>query len=376
MSHHKQNQNRKNPPLEKDLPTASFLFVTRNRCPNKNPELNPLTWSFQTLLANSASIQITEWIVVDDGSTDFTTDTLKWIEDTYNISIKLFSYKKRKGCSYRRSQGIKQLGNQLFFMGDDDCLFRENFIQSSLKTWVDLKETELKLGVLALPILESRTSWNETVDAGMIGKTDFKNGWFYHNFDKEPQKNGSPLHQPFEIQTFSGVTLGLKKAFIDSGNFPDLSSWYTDYSEHLEMAFAMYQHGWKFFYLPNLEASTTHLKYGSKRDVLPEHERSQRFSGIELPLGELVDLSRKATKGGSRASDKIFVGDRIGTFVSFYLRVDPHFADSYVQSELDSKNVPKELLLQSVKKGVLDAEIISKKNYKSWHNKILKIISI
>src|SRR3989339_569851 len=74
----------------KKLPQASFLFVTFNRCPHSNFRKNPLVWSFQTLLANKIC-KINDFVVIDDNSTDYTRQSIKWIEKNYNIKI---NYKK------------------------------------------------------------------------------------------------------------------------------------------------------------------------------------------------------------------------------------------------------------------------------------------
>jgi len=50
-------------------------------------------------------------------------------------------------------------------------------------------------------------------------------------------------------------------------------------------------------------------------------------------------------EGGCRVSDEHFVHNRIGTFVSFYLRTNLDFADTYIKSELDSMQESKEFLL-------------------------------
>ena len=181
---------------------ASFLFVTRNRCPNQDFNKNPLTWSFETLLANKLSYKITEWIVMIDGSNDFTKQNIKWLEKKHNITIKTNYYKNRKGCSYRRSQGIKKLSNDLFFMGDDDCLYSKNFIKNSLKFWQKIKKKDPLLAVIAQPILEMRTSFYGKIDKSKIGKIDFKKAWFYHNFDKKPYHHKKEIKNPFKIYIF------------------------------------------------------------------------------------------------------------------------------------------------------------------------------
>ena len=100
---------------QEDLPDTSFLFVTRNRAPYSDFNKNPLTWAFKTLLANTYSKKITQWLVIIDGSTDYTIENLKWLSRSHRIRIDSRYYSEHKGCSFRRSQGIELLNNDLFF---------------------------------------------------------------------------------------------------------------------------------------------------------------------------------------------------------------------------------------------------------------------
>jgi len=381
--------NKRNKNLLEPYPNASFLFVTRNRCPNKDFKKNPLTWAFQTLLANSFSSKISEWIVISDGSSDYTEENVKWLSKKYSINIKTKYYKNRKGCSYRRRQGIKLLKNELFFMGDDDCLFKQDFIKNSLHAWNDLSLKYPELAVIALPVLEMRTTFNGRINKSKVGFIDFKKAWFYHNFDKEVVYGKRVVKKPFRVYTFTGVTLGSKNAFIKSGNFPDLSLWGNDYSEHLEVSYQLDQHGYRMYYLPDVKAGVTHIKWGDLRKILNKEEKNYIFPGISYTLAEIEKESRRSGFSGCRISSEEFIINRIGSFLSFYIRINSETAHKYALHEFKSMvnndqvigtpndvsrlSIEKSISLweKAINRGLENAEIISRYSYKAFYDKLI-----
>ena len=139
----------------KQLPAASWLFVTRNRCPFFDPQKNPLTWSFQTLL-NNHLYQVEDFVVVDDCSDDYTKATIDWLCHRYGIKIKYIKSNKRLGCSGSRKIGLGYTKNNLVFMGDDDCLYSKYFLLGSILTYQMLKEQKpgKKIAVINFPVYE------------------------------------------------------------------------------------------------------------------------------------------------------------------------------------------------------------------------------
>jgi len=381
----------------------SFLFVTYNRCPYKNFEKNPLTWAFQSLMSSSWS-KIDEYFVVIDGSTDYTEENLKWLRSKYYINLNILKRKNRKGCSFSRKEGIEHLNNNTFFMGDDDCLYKKDFILGGLIGFNYLRERyRKKLAVMSLPVFEMDIEFRNDEKLMFIGKTYFERAWFYHNFDKFPKeyrKKGDIyidkyelLYKPFETETFKGVTINDRNALIEAGNFADLSAWENDYSEHIEVSYKLRQKGYKMFHLPDAKISCTHIKYGSPVEKLNDVVKNVAFDGAPYTLGEINDLSKLApTVTGCRVQGKVFLNTKIGSFLSFYLKVNIDYAMVFAIMEYENfvdrnKNFETDPVLNNltrperldiwrnaVKKGVKITEAQTGKNYDNFYSLLMKTL--
>lgn len=378
---------------------ATFLFVTYNRAPHKNFRLNPLTWAFQTLI--SSDKYITEYLVIVDGSTDFTIDNLEWLKREYDLNIRYIYRKEKKGCSYSRKQGIEELKTECFFMGDDDCLYAEDFVLGTLFYDLFIRESYgIEPAIIAQPVFDLKVDFTGVVDESLIGKTKFEDAWFYHNFDKKSTNDENItfqdvlLNKPIDINTFKGVTFGRKSAIVDAGNFIDLSMWANDYSEHIELSHRLEVNGNKMYYIPDKRLSCVHLRFGTPDTALDSELESLEFNNVNLTLGEMHKMSVDYSKNsGCRVSDKEFIFTKIGSFLAFYLKVSEDFALKFVKMEYEnlvvkpnklgedqskeifakSEEYRKGLWAESVNKGIEVAESQTGKSFKNFRNK-LKVI--
>src|SRR5690349_3269697 len=142
------------PPTEKALlPKCSFLFVTYNRCPHRDPSLNPLVWAIQTLMVNR-NYHPDEIIIVDDCSNDHTYDSFLWLKERYDIPLRYRRNEVHRDLSYSRNIGLGECRNDLVFMGDDDCLFSEDFLAGSMLSFAGVKSQVDTLAVLNLNVFE------------------------------------------------------------------------------------------------------------------------------------------------------------------------------------------------------------------------------
>lgn len=369
---------------------ASFLFVTYNRAPFEDFAKNPITWAFSSILEGEYPQVVNDFVVVADGCTDYTIENIEWLKKKYKINIRIIINIKRKGCSLSRSIGIRKLKNDKFFMGDDDCLYRKDFVIGSLAVFLELeKKYKAKLAVLNLPVFEMDVDFSGEVNKGLIGSVDYKKAWFNHNFDKKPLPHSGykniesvKFSMPFRVKTFKGVTLNSKQAILSAGNFPDLSMWQTDYSEHIELSHKLIKKGYVLYHLPDPRVSASHIKFGSVyKHKIPVNIK---FRGSNLTLEEIASISEKFGKdgGGCRVDEASFVESRIGSFTAFFIKVSLQSAKYFITEEYNnfvigntynpfvpkvnlSKVKRRELWEKSVKKGIETASVETGKSYKN-----------
>ncbi|MFW6025485.1 MAG: glycosyltransferase [Candidatus Woesearchaeota archaeon] len=330
--------------IRKKIPNASFLFVTHNRCPFVDFNKNPLFWSLMTLI-NGYSESLNEIIIIDDASSDYTYKTVKAIKKETNYNIKYYKNNERKGCSYSRQVAIKESINNFVFMGDDDCLYRKEFVAGALVSYLDLIEFDSYIALLNLPVFERSTFPRYATDQGNIGKWNIEDTHFYHNFDKLPlQYLKNPTYtkdgvlSPFSIDIMYGVNLFYKRYVLNSGGYEDLSMWDNDYSEHMELAYKLNKNRYSLYHQPDPRFSAIHLKYGSKTvNTFDRRSSKNIFSGLKYNLGELIKYSQINRKSsGARINDYDFHINQIGSFFSFYVKISKELAVKFAVKEYNN----------------------------------------
>lgn len=309
----------------------TFLFVTRDRCPYKDPLKNPLYWAILTL-ENNRIKKPDNYLIVSDNSIDYTEDCIEYCKSKFKKDFILIKLPVRKGCSYARRVGIENLTTELFFMGDDDCLYTPDFLSTNIIIFKLLQKKFSNLGVLNCLTFERDVDYRGVEILKHIGKTYFDENTFFHNFDKFPieYKNHKKyidkyanLLEPFEVDTFSGVSLNSRTAILNSGNFEDLSNWANDYLEHLIMGQKLLKKGYVIYHNPNKTSTSVHLKFGAdSRDYTPTGLNKIKFPKMKLDLEQIIKLSQNTDlKGGCRLSDTDFHINEIGSLVFFYLNI-------------------------------------------------------
>lgn len=361
----------------------SVIFVTYNRCPSEDFMMNPLTWAFITLMNNSLG-NVHEYLVVIDGSTDHTLENLEWLRKEFDLNIKVLHRNFRRGCSFSRREGIESVSNDTFFLVDDDCLYKKDFLLGAVVAYCKLqKELNGDLATLNLPMFEFQTDFIKSESINRIGKNDFSKAWFYHNFDLKPSEYSTKediyldetktILKPFEIETFKVPTVNSKRAFMNTGSFLDLSMWANDYSEHIEPSYRIKNSKYKMYHLPDPRVSCTHLKYGYMREDFNSSILDVRFNGVPFTLGEIMHMSNQSSiDTGCRVENEIFLSVKIGCFLSFYLKVSDEVATTFAVMEYDN-------FVEKNQNFATDQKVENmpeKERFELWHSAILKGIRV
>lgn len=320
----------------------SVVVTTFNRCPAENPILNPLIWCLQTLSEEAHGI-IDEFIIIDDASSDYTKESVGWFKSNYDFRVKYMRQDERKGCSYSRNKGLAKAANNIVFFTDDDCLFKPGALAGSVLSFMEVGAHQGPVAILNLPVYDRDTIPLRYESINRIGKRDFDNCWFYHNFDTFPKEYGSfrsltngELTPSFEVQTFKGVTLASKEAILDVGGFLDLSMWETDYSEHIELSYELSKSGYKMFHLPDPRVGVLHLQFGSPtaKTTQIDIDQCREFQGLSISMQEVFTISGlEYDSTGCRVSDEVFHENEIGTFFAFYLKLSEEHAIRFALKE-------------------------------------------
>lgn len=327
------------------LPASSFVIVTYNRCPHKEHNLNPLVWAVQTLNSDQYYLP-REIVIIDDCSTDNTPECVDWLKANTAVPIVYYRNAVHKELSFCRALGLKLAGNELVFMGDDDCLYNELFLTGSMMTYQLLAEQYREIAIVNLNAFERCNQHSAILPAALIGKTAYEHGTFCQNFHAFPEEylscpewlhTGAGLLKPLQCGIFRGVNLCNAKLVMDAGNYSDLSMWKFGYSEHLELSKKLADKGYKIFHQPDPKIYAIHLRYGRKSGHTANDDTlDEMVKGTEYKLGELIEMSDvPSLDSGTRSSPEDFHLTEIGTLFSFYLKFSEELGSSFALKEFE-----------------------------------------
>ncbi|MCT7373974.1 glycosyltransferase family 2 protein [Chelativorans salis] len=104
-------------------PLASFIVCTRNRVSS----LDVCIASIQAACQSHAAITA-ELVMIDNGSTDGTSEYLARIDATSNIAVTIIS-EPRPGLAAARNAGLKSARGRIFVFIDDDCEIHRDYLR-------------------------------------------------------------------------------------------------------------------------------------------------------------------------------------------------------------------------------------------------------
>ena len=316
--------------LDFDLPSVTAIIPTFNRSPNSPEEdSNPLGWCLESLLAQKSS-GLNEIIIIDDASTDYTSEVVRMFQENSSVPIVYLKNKNNLGSSISRNIAVKNSKNGLVMFLDDDCVFSEYMFFGANYT---LNELNREVVALHLPVYHRKTVPNE-IKLRDIGVLDLGEGTITGNYDGFPVEYMDNLEdnmldsnlkilRPLEIKNLGGIFLIKKDVFNGIGGFPEFFTWKNGYREETDVALRLFENNYQMFFTPDPKFYCVHLKYGANGD-----EDKQENS--EHVLGRLIEKSNiPRTDTGNRVGVKEwFYSFLLSTYTTLG-RKNPNTADQF-----------------------------------------------
>jgi len=324
-----------------DPKKISMVITTYNRSPHalnsSKAYLNPLGLCLKSLL-NQKKSGLSEIVVVDDGSKDFTEEVVhvfKLKSESTGIDIVYLKNEKNKGSLESIKKGIDHTKNNLIMLGDDDCIFSEYALFGASYSFDHVKNEGINIAALHLPVYPRSTEPMELIDINEIGVLNMESGKTtgnVHGFPKqylhaqEYINNKLKILKPIEIKNLGGIFLVQKNIFNDAGGLPNYFTWKNSYSEFTELSLRLVEAGYKIFHSPDPKFYAMHLKYGSDGDVLfsdNNWKKNKEKTLVGVSLEDIIQES-KIPRGntGCRVNAEEWCYSKIISYFVMFLKRD------------------------------------------------------
>lgn len=300
------------------FPGMTAIIPTYNRAPH-TPEAdsNPLGWCLESLIAQEG-LGLSEIVVVDDNSGDFTEQVVGYFSDISPFPIRYHKNSRNFGSSISKNIGISMAKNDWILFLDDDCIFSKYLFFGAGYTFSLLNENA---AALHLPVYHRKTT-PDPLDMGEIGNVDYEKGVITSNFNGFPLQYSDNLEEsfvegdlkilkPFKIRNLAGIFLAKKNLVESVGGYPDFFTWKNKYREETYLALRLDEAGHQLFFTPDPKFFCVHLKYGALSN-------EDTASDLDPHIRRLVNQSNKLVNGtGNRVDpEEWFFSRIISTFVT------------------------------------------------------------
>lgn len=193
-----------------------------------------------------------EVIVVDNGSTDGTLDSLKRLKDLKIIA------NKNNGFSHGNNLGIKQAQGKYLLILNPDTELKSN----TLATMLNLMENRPEVGIAGCKILLP------TGKLDLACRRRFPNPWnsFKRLFllnNRDYNYSNIPIDQEMEVDSVVGAFMLVRKTVVDKIGLLDEK--FFMYGEDLDWCWRCKAAGFKVWYYP--KAVITHYKGSSSKKI-------------------------------------------------------------------------------------------------------------
>ncbi len=305
-----------------NLPKITAIVPTYNRAPHTFKEdSNPLGWCLESLLAQSGP-GLSEIVVVDDASTDHTSEVVEYFSKISSIPINYHKNSKNFGSSITKNIGTKISSNNLVLFLDDDCIFSKYLVFGAGYVFNKLGG---EIGALHLPIYQRKTV-PDPISLKEIGVFDPLSGIITGNHNGFPieyaknlkdtfMKGDLKISKPLKISTLAGIFLSRKDFLEEVGGYPDFFTWGNGYREETHLGLELQKKGHDLFFTPDPKFYCVHLKYGA-------HGEENIIEDLDPTLSRLVSQSNiSSNKTGNRVDpEEWFFSRIISTYVTLGIR--------------------------------------------------------
>jgi glycosyltransferase involved in cell wall biosynthesis len=301
-----------------DLPPITAIVPTYNRAPHTfGEDSNPLGWCLESLLAQEGP-GLSEIVVVDDASTDYTLEVVEHFSKISSVPINYHKNSKNFGSSITKNIGTRMSSNNLVLFLDDDCIFSKYLVFGAGYVFNELGG---EIGALHLPVYQRKTV-PDPISLRNIGIFDSCSGVITGNHNGFPIEYAENLEdnlmegdlkipRPLKISTLAGIFLSRKDFLGDVGGYPEFFTWKNGYREETHLGLSLQKFEKDLFFVPDPKFYCVHLKYGA-------HGEENVIADLDPKLSRLVTQSNiPYIETGNRVDpEEWFFSRIISTFVT------------------------------------------------------------
>ncbi len=314
---------------------VSALIVTYNRSPHRQVELNPLYWAVESLLRQKHS-GLSEIIIIDDSSTDYTKETVRRLEKETALHLRYYFNPVNVGSPQSRNLALKKAQENLVFFMDDDCILAEYGLFGLNLTYQKMREKS-KIGTVHSPVYYRSSKPNHLKPLQEISTFNLDEAVLTSSVDSFPLELASnteisensylvpelKILSPIPIVNLWGVFLADKRALELAGGFPTHFTWKNSYTEESELALRLLEQGFESLYQPDPKFQVIHLRYGFRDNTFFKGKDWRKVPG-KMTLEKMVRLSNiNKSASGNRVQVEEWAKTKITSFyVLFGLRSD------------------------------------------------------